>query len=348
MPTDPRDVLVVGGDLAGTAAALAAVRSGARTRLIVQDAQRPGDVEPIPDDPTPQAEDLLDDHEVPAPEELTAFRFRVRRVRRWLDELGIDNDTAWARNLHEAMFERLQREGAAIDQVSAVVRLIGDAEKGISGAVLVDGEDCTTHRADTTVLAGGGIGYLWPEGDDASPPSGWALALRAGLPVGDAGDVAWTRTDDGDVKPFRFVDGVRVDSKGQTEVNGVAACGETAASLWHASPGLAPLADVVRGLEAGDFGGPPAERSEPELVPLVDDPMPPGFAEVKLGRLRGTLAEHAGPEADQKTLEQGHAKLLSLRGEFADYARARAEPELQILHQVADVALAHLDARLED
>lgn len=347
-PPDPRDVLVIGADLSGAAAALSAVRSGARVRLIAQAATPPSEVPPIPEDPSEAVSEAIEENEVPPPEEPQVFRFRARRVRRWLDELGIDNDAEWGQRLHEAILDRLEREGAAVDEASAAVRLIGDAERGISGAVLVDGEDCFTHRADTTVLAGGGIRYLWPiDGTEPTPPSGWALALRAELPIGDAASIAWTEDEDGEPVPARFLDGIRGDGRGRTEVPGFAACGEALACPWHAEGELRSLEDVVRGLEAGGFDGPPAEPTEPELVPLVDDPMPPGFAEVKMGRLRGTLAQHAGPAADQGTLEKGHAALLSLRGEFADYARARAETGVQILHQAADVALAHVDARLD-
>lgn len=347
MPAETRDVLVVGGSLAGAAAALAATRSGARTRLIVQGASPPPETEPIPDDVRQRAEQAADEREVPPPEKPQVFRFRARRVRRWLDELGIDNDPAWALNLHEAMLERLEREGAALDEGTAAVRVIGDADKGVCGAVLVDGEGSTTHRADTTILAGGGAGYLWPgTAGTASAPGGLALALRAELDVGDAGALAWQDTPDGPA-PARFLDGVRADGRGRTEVPGVAVCGEPLAAPWHGDPALCHLEDVARGLEAGGFQGPPAGHVEPELVPIVDNPMPPGFCKVKLGRLRGTMEAHAGPDADDGTLEEGHAKLLSLRGEFKDYARARAETDVQILHQCADVALAHVDARLD-
>lgn len=344
---EQRDVVVVGGDLAGAAAALAATRSGARTRVIVQDASRPPTTEPIPEDVRKEAQESSKRHDVPPPEEASVFRFRARRVRRWLDELGIDNDEAWAQNLHEAILERCNREGAGLDEETAAVRLIGNAEHGVNGVVLVDGEDSKPHRADTTILAGGGATYLWPGNvSHASPPSGLALALRANLPVGDPGTVAWDA--DGDTpQPIRFLDGLRGDGRGHTDVPGVAACGEALASPWHAHPALRHVEDVARGLEAGSFQGPPADRVEPELVPIVDNPMPPGFCKVKLGRLRGTLEEHAGHDADQQTLEEGHAELLALRGEFKDYARARAETDVQLLSQAADVALAHVDARLD-
>jgi len=349
----PRDrsVLVVGGDLAGAAAALAAVRSGARTRLLVQGAQDVPDVPPIPEDPVPQARELIKRSEVPAPEEAQVFGFRARRVRRWLEELDVPNDEAWARNLREAILDRLQREGAAVDQTTVAVRLIGDAEEGVSGAVLVDGEECTTHRAETTVLAGGGAGYLWPTGDDPDPPppSGLALALRAELPVGDLSRLAWreAETEEGEALPRRFLDGLRGDGRGLFDVEGVAACGEPLATPLHEAPELAHLEDAIRGLEAGGFQGPPGEGGEPELVPLVDNPMPPGFAAVKIERLRATIARHLGPGADPDTVEEGHADLLALRGEFADYARARPEPDLHLLYQAADAALAHADARMD-
>jgi hypothetical protein len=342
-----RDVLVVGGSLAGTAAALAATRNGARTRLLLQDANPPGETEPIPDDVRERAIEAADERPAPAPEEPQVFRFRARRVRRWLDELGIENDASWARNLHEAMLDRAEREGAALDDEAAAVRLIGDAETGVSGAVLVDGEDTGTHRSDTTILAGGGVGYLWPDtASVASPPTGLALALRAELPTGDLGQLAWDEGVEGP-QPGRLLDGVRGDGRGRGEVPGVAACGEVLACPWHADPALRHVEDVARGLEAGGFQAPPADETEPELVPIVDDPMPPGFCKVKLGRLRGTLEEGAGPDADADTLEDTHAKLLALRGEFKDYARARAETDVQVLHQCADVALAHVDARLD-
>ncbi len=347
MPSEHRDVVVVGGTLAGAAAALAATRSGARTRLVMQGAKRPPTTEPIPEDVRTRAQASLQEHDVPAPEEANVFRFRARRVRRWLEELGIDNDEAWAQNLHEAILERCNREGTGLDEETAAVRAIGDADRGVSGVVLVDGEDSEPHRADTTILAGGGATYLWPgEVSHASPPSGLALALRSELPVGDAGRVAWASEDEG--QPSRFLDGVRGDGRGRLDVPGVAACGEALACPWHADPALRHVEDVARGLEAGAFQGPPAKRAEPELVPIVDNPMPPGFCKVKLGRLRGALAEHAGPGASQKVLERGHAELLSLRGEFKDYARARAETDVQLLSQAADVALAHVDARLGD
>jgi aspartate oxidase len=345
-PSPDREVLVIGGDLAGLAAALSAVRSGARTRLLVHAANRPGPVEPIPDNPLEIAREQAKRIDVPEPEEHQVFRFRTRRVRRWLDELGIDNDENWANRLYDAMRERLEREGAAVDETSVAVRLIGDAEQGISGAVIVDGEDCTTHRADTTVLAGGGISFLWPVEDDdiePTPPSGLAMALRAELPVGDLANVAWQ-----DGQPTRFVDGIRADGRGQLDVPGVAVCGETLANPWQAAPELAYLEDVVRGLEAGGFQGPPAEKAEPELVPLVDNPMPAGFASVKMSRLRSTVARNLGEDASPENVEEAHATLLSLRGEFADYARARAEADLHVLYQAADVALAYADARTEE
>jgi len=354
-PDRPRDrqVLVVGGDLAGAAAALAAVRSGARTRLLVQGAEEPLEVPPIPEDPVPEARELAKRSGVPAPEEPQVFGFRARRVRRWLEELDIPNDEDWACNLHDAILDRLRREGAAVDETTVAVRLIGDADQGVSGAVLVDGEDCTTHRADTTVLAGGGSAYLWPTGNDEpapAPPSGLALALRAELPVADLSNVSWreTATDEGHGLSRRFVDGIRGDGRGLFDVPGVAACGEPLATPLHGSETLAPLEDVVRGLEAGGFQGPPGEGGEPELVPLVDNPMPPGFASVKLERLRATIARQMGPGADAESLEEAHADLLALRGEFADYARARPEPDLHLLYQAADVALAHADARIGD
>lgn len=348
MTSPQRDVLVIGGTLAGAAAALAATRSGARTRLLMQAARRPPKAKPIPKDVQGPAKQAIKAKDVPPPEEATVFRFRARRVRRWLEELGIDNDETWTTNLHEALLERCSREGAALDEESAAVRLIGDNETGISGAVLVDGEESSTHRADTTILAGGGAAYLWPgDTSHASPPSGLALALRANLPVGDISHVAWASSDDG-ARPVRFMDGVRGDGRGHTEVPGVAACGEPLASPWHADEALCYVEDVVRGLEAGGFQGPPGDRAEPELVPIVDTSMPPGFCEVKMGRLRGTLAEHAGPHADAGSLKEGHAALLSLRGEFKDYARARAEVDVQLLAQAADVALAHVDARMDE
>jgi aspartate oxidase len=348
-----REVLVVGGDLAGAAAALAAVRSGARTRLLVQGADEIPDVPPIPEDPVPAARERIKRSEVPAPEEPQVFSFRARRVRRWLEELDIPNDEAWARNLHEAILERLGREGCAVDETTVAVRLIGDADEGVSGAVLVDGEDCTTQRADTTVLAGGGAAYLWPTDDDEpepAPPSGLALALRAELPVGDLSRISWREeeTDEGEALPRRFVDGLRGDGRGLFDVPGVAACGEALATPLHGADELAYLEGVIRGLEAGGFQGPPGEGGEPELVPLVDNPMPPGFAAVKLERLRAAIARHLGPDASEATLEEGHADLLALRGEFADYARARPEPDLHLLYQAADVALAHADARIEE
>lgn len=339
-------MLVVGGTLAGAAAALAATRNGARTRLLMQGARRPPTTEPIPEDVQDQGKKAAQAHDVPPPEEANVFRFRARRVRRWLDELGIKNDQAWTMNLHEAILERCNREGTALDEDAVAVRLIGDNESGISGAVLVDGEESSTHRAETTILAGGGAAYVWPgDTSNASPPGGLALALRANLPIGDIGHIAWDTSGE-EARPLRFVDGVRGDGRGHTEVPGVAACGEALASPLHGDEALCYVEDVVRGLEAGGFQGPPGERSEPELVPIVDTTMPPGFCEVKMGRLRGTLADHAGPNADQAALKNGHAALLSLRGEFKDYARARAEVDVQLLAQSADVALAHVDARL--
>jgi pimeloyl-ACP methyl ester carboxylesterase len=340
-----RDVLVIGGDLGGAAAALAAVRSGARTRLLVHGGQPPESVPEIPENPVPEAREQAKRLDVPAPEEPTVFGFRSRRVRRWLDELGIQNDEAWAENLQDAILDRLSREGAAVDETTVAVRLIGDAEDGVSGAVLVDGEDCTTHTADTTILAGGGSRFLWPVEDkrQPSPPSGIALALRAELPIGNLGRVVWE-----DETPFRFVDGLRGDGRGHCDVPGVAACGEALANPWYGVDELAYLEDVVRGLEAGGFQGPPAGSGDPELVPLVDNPMPTGFARVKMERLRATVGRQLGPDATQEDIEEGHAALLSLRGEFADYARARAETDLHVLYQAADVALAHADARLDE
>ncbi len=346
MVNQQRDVVVVGGTLAGAAAALAATRSGARTRLLMQGARRPPPTEPIPSNVQDQAKKAVKAYDVPPPEEANVLRFRARRVRRWLDELGIENDDEWAMNLHDALLERCNREGAALDEDAVAVRLIGTHETGINGVVLVDGDDSSTHRAETTILAGGGAAYVWPGNTThPSPPSGLALALRANLPIGDIGHIAWDTSDD-DPRPVRFLDGVRGDGRGHTDIPGVAACGETLASPWHADETLCYLEDVIRGLEAGGFQGPPGQGSQPELVPIVDTPMPPGFCEVKLGRLRGTLAEHAGPNADQSSLKNGHAALLSLRGEFKDYARARAEADVQLLSQTADVALAHVDARL--
>lgn len=342
MATPRRDLLVIGGTLAGAAAALAGVRSGARTRLLVSGAQDPGPVPPIPDDVTTRVEDAVEASEIPLPEEAQVFRFRARRVRRWLDELDVTNDEAWATNMRQAILERCEREGVAIDEVAVAVRLV-KGDQGVSGAVLVDGNQCQVHDADTTVLAGGGARFLWPEAKQASPPVGLALAHRAELPTGDPGAVAWG--DDG--TPSRFVDGVRGDGRGQCGVAGVAACGQALASPLHADPALAHLEDVVRGLEAGGFQGPTPQPGDPELVPLVDEAMPPGFTQTKLSRLRATIGKLGGPEASQEDLGKLHAEMLSMRGEFADYARARADTDVHLLHQAADVALAFVASRLE-
>ncbi len=342
MATPRRDLLVIGGTLAGAAAALAGVRSGARTRLLVSGAQAPGPVPPIPEDVPGAVEQAVDASDVPLPEEPQVFRFRARRVRRWLDELDVANDEAWAANMRQAILERCEREGVAIDEVAVAVRLV-KGNQGVSGAVLVDGNDCQVHDADTTVLAGGGARFLWPDGEQASPPVGLALAHRAELPIGDPSAVAWA--DDG--TPTRFIDGVRGDGRGQCGVAGVAACGQTLASPLHADPALAHVEDVVRGLETGGFQGPTPAAGDPELVPLVDEPMPPGFTGTKLARLRATIGKLGGPEAEGEDLEQLHAEVLSMRGEFADYARARADTDVHLLHQTADVALAYVASRLE-
>lgn len=342
MATPRRDLLVIGGTLAGTAAALAGVRSGARTRLLVSGARDPGPTPPIPDDVTERIEAATEASDIPLPEEAQVFRFRARRVRRWLDELDVANDDAWATNLRQALLERCQREGVAIDEVAVAVRLV-KGDQGVSGAVLVDGTTCEVHDADTTVLAGGGIGFLWPEAEDASPPVGLALAQRAELPMGDPGLVAW----DDDGTPRRFVHGVRGDGRGQCGVPGVAICGQTLASPLHTDPALAHLEDVVRGLEAGEFQGPAPAKGDPELVPLVDEPMPPGFTQTKLSRLRATVAKLGGAQASEEDLEELHAEVLSMRGEFADYARARADTDVHLLHQAADVALAFVASRVE-
>lgn len=342
MATPRRDLLVIGGTLAGTAAALAGVRSGARTRLLVSGAQDPGSVPPIPEDVTERVQAATETSDVPLPEEAQVFRFRARRVRRWLDELDVTNDETWAAELRQALLERCQREGVAIDEVSVAVRLV-KGEGGVSGAVLVDGNECQVHDAHTTVLAGGGARFLWPDAEEASPPVGLALALRAELPIGDPSLVAW----DDDGTPVRFVDGVRGDGRGLCGVPGVAACGEVLASPLHTDPSLTYLEDVVRGLEAGGFQGATPAPGDPELVPLVDDPMPPGFTQTKLARLRGTIEKLGGQAASGEDLERLHAELLSMRGEFADYARARADTDVHLLHQAADVALAFVASRLE-
>jgi L-aspartate oxidase len=168
-----------------------------------------------------------------------------------------------------------------------------------------------------------------------------ALAVRAGLPLGDLGQVTWR-----DGEPFRFTDAVRGDGRGQVGVPGVAACGETLSVPWHTLPELALLEDAVRGLEAGSFQAAPPGRADPEMVPAVDDAMPSGFAEGKLERLRATLSRCAGPRARREDLERGEAEVLSLRGEFADYARARVATDVHVLHQAADLALAHVVSRL--
>ncbi|MDX1611639.1 MAG: hypothetical protein R3185_04665, partial [Candidatus Thermoplasmatota archaeon] len=272
--------------------------------------------------------------------EPTVFRFRARRVRRWLGELDIENDEAWGDNLRQAILERLRREGCAVDEHAVAVRLISD-ETGVNGAVLVDGTDCEVHQADTTILAGDGPNFLWPDPEAAGPPTGIAMALRAKLPMGNLGEVAWQ-----DERPTRFLDAIHADSRGQCGVPGVAACGQARASALHAVPALAHLEDVVRGLEAGAFQGPPAGDADPELVPIVDDPMPPGFTQVKLQRLRATLAKMGSKGTSTDALERLHAELLSLRGECADYARARAATDVHVLHQAADVALGHVASRL--
>ncbi len=340
-PPSERDVLVIGGCLAGATAALAAVRSGARTRLLLHGAHDPPESPAIPDDVRERAERAIGDTSTPAPEEPQLFRLRARRVTRWLDELGIENDAGWATELRGAVLDRCEREGVALDETSVAVRLIGK-DKGITGAVLVDGTDCATHQADTTILAGGGAQFLWPSDHPETPPSGIALALRAELPVGDPSSIAWNQDTQA---PLRLLDTVRADGRGRLATPGVAVCGEAMAAPWHSDATLAPLEDAVRGLEAGAFQGPPAPRADPELVPVVDNPMPPGFSTVKLGRLRSTLERLAGPEAPEEDLERCHAEMLSLRGEFADYARARAGTDVHLLHQAADVALAHVAAR---
>lgn len=338
MAFQARSVLVLGGDLAGAAAALAAVRSGARTRLVVSQAVPPGDCLPIPEDLAGACETAVSRSDVPSPDEPQVFRFRARRVRRWLDELSLPNDAQWAALLHQAMLERCEREGVGVDRTTAPVRLV-QGSRGVSGAVLVDGTTSTVQEADTTILAGGGARFLFDYEAPGTPPVGLALAVRAGLSVLNLARVAWTPP----TGP-RFVAGLTGDGRGQV-LPGLAACGEPLASPYHASPELALVEDVVRGLEAGGFGGPPAGKGSPELVPKVDDPLPDGFTEVKLERLRALLSTHAGPEAGPEALEHAYNEVLSLRGEFADYARARVGRDVQLLHLAGDLALAHVAAR---
>lgn len=210
-----------------------------------------------------------------------------------------------------------------------VLDIILSDDGEVAGALVVDeaANEVRPVRAKSVVIATGGIAALYPGGEllPAATGDGFAMAHRAGA------DLADFRVAFGELPELPHVaGGVVADPDGATRVPGLFVAGAVAVSRAVGSAaGLRAAHEAPREFRAfGDYA----------VMPNIDSPLPRGFAQVKMERLRALMMRHLGPDGP-KDLERGRIELHKLKGEADDFARARVDAELLSFKNACEVAV---------
>lgn len=195
-------------------------------------------------------------------------------------------------------------------------------EGRLVGVLLLDAGILRVLRASSVVLATGGISGLFVP--SPATGDGLAIAARAGVRLDGLDRLAF------DGNSVRLDGGIAVDADGRASLPGLFAAGSAA----FPRPDPARVARAA----AAAVGLPPAP-GHLRMRPAIDEPLPPGFVDVKLDRLRRTMRE------TWEEPEKAIPLVLRLKGEADDFARARPQPELYELQDACEAAMLLLKAR---
>jgi hypothetical protein len=192
----------------------------------------------------------------------------------------------------------------------------------VAGAVVARNGQVEPLRAPAVVLATGAPSGLFEKGDWTRSGDGLAIAHRAGLAL------ATPHLQAGELRA-----GIPCKADGSTALRGLFVAGSLGAD--RPDPEKVARAAVLRSRQGAEpFGAYP-------IHPTIDAPLPAGFADVKLDRLRDIVARVVSGELPR---ERALVELHRLKGEADEFARARTDLPLFSLQNACEVALLLLKA----
>jgi hypothetical protein len=196
------------------------------------------------------------------------------------------------------------------------------SEKGeVAGALVAREGRVEPLKAPCVVLATGNVSGLFPGGDWKASGDGFAVAHRAGLALARPLVV-----DHDGSRELRA--GVPCKADGSTALAGLYVAGSVGSD--RPDPAKVGRAAIRFSRKGVDPMGPYRQQ------PTIDAPLPEGFADVKLDRLRGIMARALSAEWPPERVK---VELHRLKGEADEFARARVDLPLYSLQNACEVAL---------